>query len=224
MGKLIMIVGASGSGKSTALRNLNPDTTFVITPNSKPLPFRGSKAKYNKANKTLAVVKTLPGLGSALQSINDNAPHIKTVIVEDFNHQLTARVMADANKAGFAKWGQLAQDTYNALLQSEESYRDDLTVIVLAHSETSMDSNGVSKTTLATVGKMLDNQVKIPSYATYMFHAVIRDGEDGPEHVLQTNTSDGREAKSPMGCFEELYIPNDLEAALTVIEAYEHEE
>jgi len=84
-----------------------------------------------------------------------------------------------------------------------------------------MDSNGVSKTTLATVGKMLDNQVKIPSYATYMFHAVIRDGEDGPEHVFQTNTAEGREAKSPLGCFNDLYIPNDLESILNTIEEYE---
>jgi hypothetical protein len=223
MGKLILVIGASGSGKSTSLRNLNSDSTFVITPNSKPLPFRGSKAKYNKENKTLGVVKTLPGLGQALKSINDNAPHIKTVIVEDFNHQLTARVMADASKAGFAKWGQLAQDTYNALLQAEESYRDDLTIVVLAHSDTSMDSNGVSKTTLATVGKMLDNQVKIPSYATYMFHAVIRDGEDGPQHVFQTNSADGREAKSPMGCFDDLYIDNDLASILETIENYEND-
>ena len=58
--------------------------------------------------------------------------------------------MADASKSGFAKWGQLAQDTYNALLQAEETYRDDLTIVILAHSDTSIDSNGVSKTTLAT--------------------------------------------------------------------------
>lgn len=220
---MILVVGASGSGKSSSLRNLDPKSTFVITPNSKPLPFRGSRAKYNKENKTLAVVKTLPGLGQALEAINKNAPHIKTVIIEDFNHQLTARVMADANKAGFAKWGQLAQDTYNALLQAEETYRDDLTIVVLAHSETSMDSNGVSKTTLATVGKMLDNQVKIPSYATYMFHAVIRDGENGPEYVFQTNSAEGREAKSPMGCFNELYIDNDLAKILETIDKYEND-
>ena len=223
MGKLIVVIGASGSGKSSSLRNLDPASTFVITPNSKPLPFRGSKTKYNKTNKTLAVVKTLPGLGVILKSINDNAPHIKTVIIEDFNHQLTARVMADANKAGFSKWGQLAQDTYNALLQSEETYRDDMTIVVLAHSETTVDSNGVSKTSLATVGKMLDNQVKIPSYATYMFHAIIRDGEDGPEHVFQTNTADGREAKSSMGCFDSLFVPNDLNEILTTINNYEYD-
>jgi hypothetical protein len=68
---------------------------------------------------------------------------------------------------------------------------------------------------------MLDNQVKIPSYATYMFHALIRDGEKGPQHVFQTNSADGREAKSPMGCFDELYIDNDLNYILETIEKYE---
>ena len=221
MGKLVITIGKSGSGKSTSLRNLDPESTFVITPNSKPLPFRGSRTKYTREKKNLGIVKSIPGLGTLLRSINDKAAHIKTVVVDDFNHYLTARVMADASKPGFGKWGQLAQDTYAALLQSEETYRDDLTVVLLAHSETTTDANGVSTTTLATVGKMLDNQVKIPSYATYMFHTIIRDGEDGPEHVFQTNTTDGREAKSPMGCFDELYIENDLAAALTVIDDYE---
>ena len=63
MGKLILVVGASGSGKSTSIRNLDPESTYIITPNSKPLPFRGSRKKYNKEKKTLGVVKTLPGLG-----------------------------------------------------------------------------------------------------------------------------------------------------------------
>ena len=69
---------------------------------------------------------------------------------------------------------------------------------------------------------MLDNQVKIPSYATYMFHALIRDGEDGPEYVFQTNSAEGREAKSPMGCFKDLYVENDLKMILDTIEEYEN--
>ena len=35
----IALVGESGTGKSTALRNLNPEETFIISTTGKPLPF-----------------------------------------------------------------------------------------------------------------------------------------------------------------------------------------
>lgn len=39
MANLIALVGTSGSGKSTSIRNLNPSETFIINVASKPLPF-----------------------------------------------------------------------------------------------------------------------------------------------------------------------------------------
>ena len=47
----IAIVGESGTGKSTCLRNLNPEETFLISTTGKPLPFKGYKKKYKEIKK-----------------------------------------------------------------------------------------------------------------------------------------------------------------------------
>ena len=51
MSNLIVILGESGTGKSTSLRNLDPQETFIINVLNKPLPFRGYKKLYNAENK-----------------------------------------------------------------------------------------------------------------------------------------------------------------------------
>ena len=51
MADIIGIVGQSGSGKSTSIRTLNPEETFIINTIGKPLPFPGSKKKYTKLRK-----------------------------------------------------------------------------------------------------------------------------------------------------------------------------
>ena len=46
----ICVCGESGTGKSTSLRNLNPEETFIISTTAKPLPFRGWKKNYKHLN------------------------------------------------------------------------------------------------------------------------------------------------------------------------------
>jgi len=41
MSELIGILGDSGKGKTTSLRNLDPEETVIINVSGKPLPFRG---------------------------------------------------------------------------------------------------------------------------------------------------------------------------------------
>ena len=51
MAQEILIIGESGSGKSTSLENLDPVETFIINVGQKPMPFRGWKANYRKLTK-----------------------------------------------------------------------------------------------------------------------------------------------------------------------------
>ena len=43
MATVTLILGKSGSGKSTAMRNLSPASTALIQIIKKPLPFKGAK-------------------------------------------------------------------------------------------------------------------------------------------------------------------------------------
>ena len=48
MAQLVFLVGKSGMGKSTSLRNLNHDETVIINTDQKALPFKNFSAKYSE--------------------------------------------------------------------------------------------------------------------------------------------------------------------------------
>ena len=55
MSKAIMILGASGSGKTTSLEHLDPKLTFYIDADGKGLSWKGWRNQYNKTNKNYFV-------------------------------------------------------------------------------------------------------------------------------------------------------------------------
>lgn len=224
MSRTILVIGESGAGKSTALRSLDPKSTFIIKPNAKALPFKGGSALYNTKNKNIARLTTFTALANALETINDKQKHIKTIVVEDISHFFNYRTMKDAKMEGFKKWDFLAVDAYKAFLAGEQDalFRDDLTIILIGHVQESIDANGVRFSTLYTPGKVLDNKVKIPSYVTYEFYADVEIVDGKPHYYFLTNKDgSGREAKSPMGLFDELKIDNDMAKILDEINKYE---
>lgn len=88
MSNLIAIVGASGTGKSSSIRNLNPEETFIINVASKPLPFKGWRSKYTTWNKTnpngnFINTSDVSVISSILNYINVKRPEIRNVIIED---------------------------------------------------------------------------------------------------------------------------------------------
>jgi len=137
-----------------------------------------------------------------------------------FTHFLTSRVMADAKISGFQKWSDLAVDVFQGLIKIEEKLRDDLNVIVIGHTERNTDVNGNSIITLQTVGKLLDNQIKIPSYFTYVLHSDVKEVNGKMEYSFLTNSDGLRLAKSPEGCLDK-FEPNDYALILSKIHKYQ---
>lgn len=85
---MLALVGQSGSGKSTSLRNLDPTKTFIINVASKPLPFKGWRSKYtiwSKDNPNGNYINTsnVQVIGQILGYINSKRPEIKNLIIED---------------------------------------------------------------------------------------------------------------------------------------------
>lgn len=221
MGKLILSLGEPGTGKSRAILNLDPDTTVLIKPNRKDLPFRGGAIKYNEEKKNTVNCKTFGEIQKILQSINAGT-RIKTVVIEDLTHYFSHRVMQDASKKGFEKWSELAVDVFNSIIKIEETLRDDLYVIVIGHTERSSDNMGNTIITLQSPGKLLENQIKIPSYFTYVLHTDVHTKPDGKlEYRFLTNSDGTRLAKSPEGCLES-YEPNDYAHVINKIEQYQN--
>lgn len=219
MGRIILAIGEPGSGKSRAILNLDENTTLLVKPNRKELPFKGGAVKYSAEKGNVVNCSTFPDLKVILTKANDGTK-FKTIVIEDFTHFLTSRVMADAKTTGFQKWTDLAVDVFQGLIKIEEKLRDDLNVIVIGHTERGTDVNGNSIITLQTVGKLLDNQIKIPSYFTYVLHSNVQEINGKMEYSFLTNSDGVRLAKSPEGCLDK-FEPNDYSLILDKINKYQ---
>lgn len=220
MSNTTLIIGESGTGKSTSLRNLDPEETFIINILDKPLPFRGYKAKYKAISKdnpegNYYATDDFGMVIRAVRSINDKRPEIKVLIIDDFGYTITNSFMRKANQTGFQKFNDLGKDTFE-LLEAIKILRDDLYCFVMMHTE--IDMNGRYKP--KTVGKMIDQHICIEGKFTYVFHALVIDSQ----YKFLTNNDGIHMAKTPYGMFAEKFIDNDLSYVLEKIKEYSQEE
>lgn len=231
MSDLIAIAGGSGSGKTTSLRNLNPAETFIVSITGKPLPFRGFKKNYSPLRKEGNVFvgnfyksKNADDVIKIFKLISTTMPHIKQIIIDDANYLMSFEVMERANEKGWDKSTQIAKHYYD-MLNAALELREDLKVIILSHIENLGDALN-PQWKLKTAGKMLDTQLNVDGLFTYILYTDVTTGEDGkPSYQFRTNTIDGNDTcKTPMDCFEELYIDNDLQMALLKIDKYNTED
>ena len=217
----ILVLGEPGTGKSRAIKSLDPKTTFIIKPNNKQLPFQGAGKLYGKDHGNVFVSNTIKDAGNLIRVINQKQEHIKTVIVEDLTHFFSARVMNDKDTGGFGKWMDLAHDVFTSFVEVESSLRPDLNLIIIGHTAISQNAEGEFVTQLQTPGKLLENAIKIPSYFTYVLHSVAKETKEGTEYYLLTNRQDGKLAKSPEGCLP-MHIENDYQLVLDSINKYQN--
>jgi len=225
MANLIAIVGQSGSGKSSSIRTLNSAETFIINVASKPLPFKGWRSKYkvwNKANPDGNFINTsdVSVIASILNYVSTKRPEIKNVIVEDAQYLMGFEAMDRAKEKGYEKFTDIAQKFYS-VLKAAIQMRDDLNVFVTCHSE-NVGTPDDPQLKIKTIGRMVDNVITVEGLFTYvLFTSIQKDEESKPLYLFQTHSDGTTTAKSPMGCFEEDYIPNDLQYVIDKIAEYD---
>lgn len=222
----IAIVGESGTGKSTSLRNLNPEETFIISTTGKPLPFRAWKKKYipikiegKNVSGNYYVSSKWDQILKILQIIDKMMPQIKQVIIDDFQYVLSYEFVDRATEVGYTKFSEIAQHAMEILRYSEKM-REDCKMIFLTHSE-NVGDNVNPKFVIKTVGKLLSEKVTLEGLFTYIFFTKVSEGDSGRmEYKLITNNDGTCVAKTSFGMFEDLEIDNDLNEIIHVIDAY----
>jgi GTPase SAR1 family protein len=224
MSKAILILGQSGSGKSTSIESLNSKETFIIQPFNKDLPFKGWKSNYplyDKAAKTgnRFVTTSADTSVKLMNHISANMPEIKTIIVDDLQYWMASEFMEKAKEKGFEKFNSMALNFYSILKTSGE-LREDLTIILLCHTEDNI-IDGEKSTTIKTLGKMIDSKITAEGMFTIVLYTHITKTEKGVNYNFRTNTNGNDTCKSPKGMFEYL-IPNDLQYVLNKIKEYEN--
>lgn len=198
MGVSVLVLGASGSGKSTSLRNFEPDEVGAFDVAGKPLPFR----------KKLSVAHR-PSYGVIMKALKAN--NKRAYVIDDANYLMAFQNFALASQKGYDKFTTMAVN-FEQLLEASNATDEDTVTYYLMHPE--FDNDGRMKP--KSIGKMLDSQLCIEG----MFPIVLvaQRMEDGYRFVTQT---DGMTpAKAPMGMFDDVIIDNDLKAVDTAIRDY----
>lgn len=215
MAKVIGIMGESGSGKTTSMRDLDPATTFYIDCDKKGLSWKGWKNQYSFEKHNYMATDQIGTVAQLLEKISsqENMKHIKVVVIDTLNGLMVADEVRRMKEKGFDKWQDLAQCVWE-LLDSLYTFRDDLTIIVVCHSQTQKEDDGYTFTRIKTSGKKLD-KLSIETKLTTVLYAVAKDGE----YVFKTHANNST-AKTPLGAFEADEIPNNIVDVLKALEEY----
>ena len=217
--KLIGIVGETGTGKSTAIKHLNPEETYIINVAKKELPFKGSEKLYNKENKNYKELDDPVGVTRLLKTISEKATHIKNVVIEDSNYLMGFRMVDKATEIGYTKFSVMAKDMVD-MFRTSRRLRDDLVIFYFSHPETIEDSGEIIGYKIKTAGKLIDNQVLLEGLLTVCLYTDVEDTKDGANYSFLTNRYRKRPAKSPDGMIDKIKIPNNLQLVKDAIVEY----
>lgn len=198
MAVLVMVYGQSGTGKSSSLRNFNPEEIAVVNVSGKPMPFRTKLQTYNTddyAKVMNAIAKT----------------ERKSIVIDDSTYLMVGEFMRKAKDTGYQKYTDMAC-SFNTLIDFASRLPDDVIVYFFGHSEQAEDGREHFK----TIGKMLDNYVTVEGKFTIVLKTAVLDGK----YYFATHNNGQDTVKSPMGLFEEDLIENDLKAVDDAIREY----
>ena len=194
MAEKILIMGESGTGKSTSIRNCDPSITAIVNPVGKPLPFRGSK-NFKTLNGVTDSDEICKFMRKAAQ---DGA---KIIIIDDFQYILAIPFMNRIKETGWDKYNDFGANYFNIIDICKE-LPNDVCVYYLTHCET-LESG---LTTVKLIGKLLREKITIEGLFTIVLRTCVSEGK----YYFFTQNSGKDTVKSPMGMFDAFSIDNDL--------------
>jgi hypothetical protein len=200
MGLPVLVLGASGSGKSTSMRNFTPDEIGVFNVASKPLPFRTKLPLFNCSDYGKIMV--------AMQKSDK-----KVFVVDDSQFLSVFANFARAKETGYGKFVDMALNEYNLIQFCIKNLPDDTIVYFLRH----IDVDDGGRIHAKTIGKMLDQNL---GGLESMFSIVLLAGTDGNEHWFETQSDGYSPAKTPLDMFKDRRIDNDLKMVDKTIRSY----
>ena len=198
MGIPVLILGESGSGKSSSLRNFEPGEIGVFNVASKPLPFRKKLPTVNGASYRIII-----------KGLSD--PKLKAYAIDDSQYLLAFEFFDRAKETGYNKFTDIALNFRNLIQFVIAQTPPDCIVYFLHHTETNADGTLKAK----TIGKMLDEKLTVEG----LFSIVLLCRAEKDKHYFVTQSEGLSTAKSPMDMFP-AEIDNDLKLVDATIRAY----
>lgn len=206
MGRVVLIYGKSGSGKSRSLKNFNEDEIFLINVEGKDLPFRKT-FKY----------ETITDNYDKIQLGLTRMP-VKTAVIDDAGYLLTNMFMrghAGAHQGNqlFEFYNEIGDKFWGLFKFIKHKLPKDVIVYVIMHEDSLSDGKSFK---LKTIGKLLDEKVCLEGMVTICLRCMSKHGK----HYFVTHTDGDDITKSPEDMFSNTEIDNDLKAVDTTIREY----
>lgn len=199
MSTATLILGSSGSGKSTSLRNLDPAKTLLIQCIKKPLPFKakGWKTRITIKSEGNVFQTSDPAM---IEKLMRQSPH-EIVVIDDYQSVMVNELMNRSSEKGYDKFTDIGKHAWD-IFNTAGDLADHRRVYVLAHTNTDEFGNVRMK----TVGKLVDQHIVPEGFFTIVLRTEVINGQ----YTFRTQTNGQDCCKSPIGMFNELAIPNDL--------------
>jgi len=205
MSEPILVLGQSGSGKSTSMRNMDPSKTLIISVDGKSLPFRAKDWPVldidNKEGSLYFPKKgaLYSGVRKAIKFGIESGK--KSFVIDDSQFLMAHSFFDRAMETGYNKFSELGCDFWNLITLAKEM-PDDCLVYLLHHEEKEDDGTIVAK----TLGKMLKDKGDIAGRFTICLLARREDGKG----KFYSEMEGQQVAKAPMEMFKEPVMDNDL--------------
>lgn len=206
-----LVIGESGTGKTTALRNLDPVDTMLIQSVRKPLPFRAASWAYFDKDRART--------GNIF--VTDKAPDIiglmqrtarKVIVIDDFQYVLVNEYMRRSEEKGYDKFADIGRHAWD-ILTAAISLGPQVRVYILGHSQ----SDEFGRTRVKTIGRLLDEKINVEGMFSIVLKTVVSNGV----YQFTTRNSGSDTVKTPMGLFDTDAIDNDLAAVdRAIVEFY----
>ena len=231
MSNIIGLVGLSNSGKSTSLKYLNPEETFIISCTNKQLQIPGFRKKYPKISVdngklygNWLVSNNYEQITKIMKVVSKTRPEIKVICLDDCNYLLSNETFQNALVKGYEKFSVMSKNYYD-LIQTCQDLRDDLTVVFISHIE-NFGTDIDPEYRMWTTGKMLTNQINLDGLFSYIIYAerYIDDSGDEVKYRFKTRTDGNDTCRSVAGCFEDKYIEPNMKLVIDTINEFENGE
>lgn len=226
MSKSILILGASGSGKSASIRTLNPEETIIISAIKKELPFPGSARMYtyyhkkDNPNGNLFYLTKTSDVIALLDVIPKIRKNVKNIVIDDNSYLTIKELDRRRFETGYGKFSDIAHDVIE-LCDFSKTLPPDVYVFFLHH--TTEVGDGLlepKKIKSISFGKMVEERlggIETQFTVTLLASKIEKDNEI--QYVFLTKDANST-TKTPMGMFEDTFIPNDLQLVRDVIDKY----
>lgn len=233
MSEKILIEGPSGTGKSSAIEFLDPEETFVICCDRKPLPFRGSQKRYKTVKRTdgsihygasnYVEINSMVDVRTLVNLVATRGLKFKNIVIDTISHALVASVMRELLNDNWTKYKVFAQE-FMDLLNDIPGYRSDLFVFINSHVEEETVNSMKFSSFKIPAGRFTKEVIEPESLFTIVLGSECQQIDGRPQYCFITNNTGNNKCKSPKGMFSDLRIPNNLKYVRECIESYYKDE